>query len=296
MVSWPSTWAGGGRAARPENPVELGRYAYPSGWNHTAFPYRSQSTGTFYVFAADESFPYGGFNRDGGATPSRAAGWVHVIDWSDWENPQEVARYQVPEAGTHNLWIEDDVMYVAYYNGGLRVVDVSGELMGDLYKQGREIAMFLPHDPNGFIANAPFVWGAAAVQGQRVLHRLEHRLVGRHVTDDRPTRADDRGAAVATTSHETLRHLGVGRIGSGGVSRRNVVAQPTSIYYVYVCAESDDEVAIVRYGPSGLDVIKTISVGSYPAETGGPARCHCRPRRSLLVRVSRTRCSLRERP
>ncbi len=50
----------------------------------------------------------------------------------------------------------------------------------------------------------------------------------------------------------------------------SVVAQPTSSYYVYVCAESDDEVAIVRYGPSGLDVIKTISVGSYPAETEGP--------------------------
>ena len=173
-VAFSSNWTdgvvavdvgGGGKGGTPENPVELGRYAYPSGWNHTAFPYRSQSTGTFYVFAADESFPYSGFNRDGGATPSRAAGWVHVIDWSDWENPQEVARYQVPEAGSHNLWIEDDVMYVAYYNGGLRVVDVSGELMGDLYKQGREIAMFLPHDPNGFIANAPFVWGAQPYKG-----------------------------------------------------------------------------------------------------------------------------------
>ena len=56
-------------------------------------------------------------------------------------------------------------MYVAYYNGGLRVVDVSGELMGDLYKQGREIAMFLPHDPDGFIANAPFVWGPQPYKG-----------------------------------------------------------------------------------------------------------------------------------
>jgi DNA-binding beta-propeller fold protein YncE len=49
-----------------------------------------------------------------------------------------------------------------------------------------------------------------------------------------------------------------------------VVAQPTSSYYVYVCAESDDEVSVVRYGPSGLDVVKTISVGRYPAETEGP--------------------------
>ena len=35
------------------------------------------------------------------------------------------ARYEVPEAGTHNLWAENDVLYIAYYNGGLRVVDAS---------------------------------------------------------------------------------------------------------------------------------------------------------------------------
>ena len=45
---------------------------------------------------------------------------------------------------------------------------------------------------------------------------------------------------------------------------------PPRSYYVYVCAESDDEVAIVRYGPSGAEVVKTVGVGSYPAETEGP--------------------------
>ena len=156
---------GGGRGGTPERPVELGRYAYPSGWNHAAFPYRSQSTGTFYVFAGDESFPYGGYSSKQGGVPSRAAGWIHVIDWSDWDNPHEVARFQVPEAGSHNLWVEDDIMYVAFYNGGLRVVDSSGELMGALDKQGREIAMFVPGDPEGFIANAPFVWGPQPFKG-----------------------------------------------------------------------------------------------------------------------------------
>ena len=173
-VAFSSNWTdgvvavdvgGGGRGGTPERPVELGRYAYPSGWNHAAYPYRSQSTGTFYVFAGDESFPYGGYSPTQGGVPSRAAGWIHVIDWSDWDNPHEVARFQVPEAGSHNLWIEDDIMYVAFYNGGLRVVDISGELMGDLYKQGREIAMFVPGDPAGFIANAPFVWGAQPFKG-----------------------------------------------------------------------------------------------------------------------------------
>lgn len=45
---------------------------------------------------------------------------------------------------------------------------------------------------------------------------------------------------------------------------------PTRSYYAYVCAESEDEVAIVRYGPDGLDVVKTIVVGRFPAETEGP--------------------------
>ena len=177
-VAFSSNWTdgvvafdvgGGGRGGTPERPVELGRYAYPSGWNHAAFPYRSRSTGTFYLFAGDEAYPYGasGVERDeGGGTPMRTAGWIHVIDWSDWDDPREVARYQVPEAGSHNLWVEDDILYVGYYYpGGLRVVDVSGELLGDLYRQGREIAMFVPFDPDGFVANAPFVWGPQPYKG-----------------------------------------------------------------------------------------------------------------------------------
>ena len=71
----------------------------------------------------------------------------------------------MPEAGTHNLWLEDDVLYVAYYNGGLRIVDVSGELRGDLYRQGREIGVFMPYDGEGFIANAPFTWGPQPFKG-----------------------------------------------------------------------------------------------------------------------------------
>jgi DNA-binding beta-propeller fold protein YncE len=45
---------------------------------------------------------------------------------------------------------------------------------------------------------------------------------------------------------------------------------PQRRYYVYVAAESDDEVAIVRYGPEGAEVVKTITVGSFPAEVEGP--------------------------
>lgn len=150
-----------GAGGSPENPVQLGSYKYPSGWNHAAFPFKSKSTGDFYVAAGDEAFPYG-LNFEG---PNRAAGWVHFIKFDGWDKPSEVARYQVPEAGSHNYWIEDDVLYAAFYNGGLRIVDLSGELMGDLYQQGREIAMFLPAAKNAAIPNAPFTWGPQPYKG-----------------------------------------------------------------------------------------------------------------------------------
>lgn len=150
-----------GANGSPENPVQLGSYAYPSGWNHAAFPFKSESTGDFYVVAGDESFPYG-LDTNGA---NRAAGWVHFIKFDDWGSPKEVARYKVPEAGSHNYWIEGDKLYAAFYNGGLRVVDISGELMGDLYEQGREIASFFPRDNEAFIPNATFTWGPQPYKG-----------------------------------------------------------------------------------------------------------------------------------
>ena len=180
-VAYSSNWAdgvvavdvgGGGKGGSPRNPVMLGSYAYPGDWNHAAVPYVSKSTGKRYVFAGDEAargrpgrpeFSEGtpGYENE----PERFKGWIHIIEWDDWDNPKEVARYEVPEAGTHNIWVEDDILYVGYYAGGLRVVDVSGELMGDLYRQGREIAYFKTLDPEGFVPNAPLVWGAQPYKG-----------------------------------------------------------------------------------------------------------------------------------
>ena len=45
------------------------------------------------------------------------------------------------------------------------MVDISGELMGDLYKQGREIGHFLPYDKNGYIPNNTMTWGAQPHKG-----------------------------------------------------------------------------------------------------------------------------------
>jgi DNA-binding beta-propeller fold protein YncE len=41
-------------------------------------------------------------------------------------------------------------------------------------------------------------------------------------------------------------------------------------YYVYVAAESDDTVHLVRFGPNGGEVVKTINVGAFATETEGP--------------------------
>ena len=147
----------------PSNPVTISSFAYPSGWNHAAFPFTSPETNKFYVIAGDEAFPNGA-NVSGQV--SVPAGYMHFIDFSDLDNPREVARYEVPGAGTHNFWVEGNLLYIAYYNGGLRVVDISGDLMGDLYRQGREVAWFLPGDPEGKIANQPMAWGAQPYKGK----------------------------------------------------------------------------------------------------------------------------------
>jgi hypothetical protein len=119
-----------------------------------------------YMIGGDEAGLSGGTPGYEGE-PDRMQGWIHIFEWDEWETPIEVARYEVPEAGTHNLWVdeENEVLYIGYYQGGLRVVDISGELLGDLYRQGREIAYFLPFDPEGFVPNAPFVWGPQPYKG-----------------------------------------------------------------------------------------------------------------------------------
>jgi DNA-binding beta-propeller fold protein YncE len=45
---------------------------------------------------------------------------------------------------------------------------------------------------------------------------------------------------------------------------------PSGDYYVYVAAESEDQVALVRFGPDGAEVVENIVVGLYPTEIDGP--------------------------
>jgi hypothetical protein len=56
-------------------------------------------------------------------------------------------------------------MYIGYYEGGLRAVDVAGELRGDLMAQGREIGSVWTGSPKGFRPNLPMAWGAQPHKG-----------------------------------------------------------------------------------------------------------------------------------
>ncbi|MEX2532224.1 MAG: Ig-like domain-containing protein [Gemmatimonadota bacterium] len=162
----------------PQNPVLISETRFPEMLTHTIWPYYQESTGRFYLFASDEVWPRVGAPLEGyadllpfdpetgeGGRPAHTGGYVHILDYTDPTNPQKVARYQMDEYGTHNPWVEDDILYQGYYEGGLRVMDVSGELQGDLRAQGREMVAFKPYDPQGFIANAPMVWGAQPHKG-----------------------------------------------------------------------------------------------------------------------------------
>lgn len=133
------------------------------GNTHHAIRYRN------WVFVADEIFGCA-------ACVDGPRGYVHVIDVADVENPVEVAYYRVPEAGAHNMWVEDDRLYVAYYQAGVRIVDVSGELRGDLWRQGREIGWFMTETPTGDTPNATMAWGPQPYKGSLFVSDLNSGL------------------------------------------------------------------------------------------------------------------------
>jgi hypothetical protein len=74
-------------------------------------------------------------------------GAVRVIDAQRLNEPREVAAFEVPEAGAGHVWVENSVLYAAYRQGGVRIVDVAGELRRDLYRQGRQAGWFVTSAP-----------------------------------------------------------------------------------------------------------------------------------------------------
>ena len=109
-----------------------------------------------------------------GSVGGSASGDIHVVDISDPSDPVYVARYRVPGAGTHNFSMDEEsgILYAAYYNGGVRALDVRGDLADceddertpsgvcDLAAMGREVGVALDDGEH-------HIWGVA-FQGTHV--------------------------------------------------------------------------------------------------------------------------------
>jgi hypothetical protein len=108
----------------PLSPVEVSRVQTTGGQTHNAWYWPDAG----YVFVGEEDF----------ATP----GIMHVVDARDLFNPVEVATFRVVGQTPHNFWLDEEagVLYLAWYGRGIRALDVTGELLGELDRQGREIA------------------------------------------------------------------------------------------------------------------------------------------------------------
>jgi hypothetical protein len=162
---------GGGKGGTVANPVELGRVQTVNGEVHNIWWLKDPVTGiTKYAFIGEEG---------PGSIGVSSVGDVHVVDVSVPSAPREVAYYTVTGAGTHNFSVDEPngILYAAYYNAGVRALDVRGDLgtctdaqkstplnttlaLCDLRKMGRELGIGLTDR-----GNAVYVWGVQYLSG-----------------------------------------------------------------------------------------------------------------------------------
>ena len=118
---------------------------------HNAWWYHAPNGEKRYVFIGQEG---------GGAIGTSSSGDIHVVDVSNLASPVEVAFYHLAGAGTHNFWVDEanQILYAAYYNGGVVALDVAGTLSGDL--ASRVISRV---QPGG--AGNTYTWGVMLYNG-----------------------------------------------------------------------------------------------------------------------------------
>lgn len=137
---------------------------------HTAWRHRN------YVFIADEVFPAGAVEGAKDASASRAFGRLQVIDVSDLDNPRSVAWYEPEHGGVHNVWVVGDTLYLGAYNGGYHAFDISGELLGDLRTQSRELVHLNTADLDGRVPNTAMTWGVVVRDGLAYVNDMYNGL------------------------------------------------------------------------------------------------------------------------
>ncbi len=129
-----------------------------------------------YVFIADEVFPASGVTGAKDAAAGRAYGRLQVVDVSDLTNPRSVAWYEPEFGGVHNVWVAGDTLYMGAYNAGFRAFDISGDLLGDLRAQGREMVHVNTADMQGNVANSAMTWGVVVRDGLAYVNDMNNGL------------------------------------------------------------------------------------------------------------------------
>ena len=114
-------WDIGAQGGSPEAPRVLGTVQTVGGQVHNVWWYHDPSGSKQYAFVGQEG---------PGSFGSSSTGDIHVVDISDLMAPKEVAFFHVDGAGTHNFSVDEakGVLYAAYYNAGVRALDIRGEL------------------------------------------------------------------------------------------------------------------------------------------------------------------------
>lgn len=112
---------GGGHGGTVANPVRLSTIVTVSGYAHNVYWLRDPSTGTKRWLFVGQEQPIGG---------GQYRGDVHVVDVQDLAAPREVAFFHLEGAGSHNFSVDEGagILYAAFYNGGVRALDVRGDL------------------------------------------------------------------------------------------------------------------------------------------------------------------------
>ena len=134
------------RLLTADDGVAGGAAVHNGWWFHN--PVRGESR---YLFVGQEG---------AGVVGSQSSGDIHVVDVADLAHPKEVAFFHLDGAGTHNFWMDESrqILYAAYYNGGVVALDVSGQLLGDL--ANRLIAQLRPGG-----AGETYTWGLQLAGG-----------------------------------------------------------------------------------------------------------------------------------
>ena len=157
-------WDIGAQGGSPAAPRRISLTRTVNGKAHNLWWYQDQSTGgKRYLFVGEEG---------PGSIGSSSVGDVHVLDISNLAAPREVAAYALAGAGTHNFSVDETngFLYAAYYNGGVRVLDVRGDLesctAAQKFADGRCDLTAMRREKARFTGNGTspvYIWGVHKV-------------------------------------------------------------------------------------------------------------------------------------